>query len=159
LQTDKAQQRLDISLVETQEDSTESILVAKRDSGVLDAVWEQLEQDKHASIAKEREFRLLQEQKRQDEKRIEDFKRAEIQAADEEERRVREQERITAELERRRKQEILAAMEHTRELEKQHQQKLRQMGICPAGFQWIQESGGYRCAGGYHWVDIATLEN
>jgi hypothetical protein len=158
-QTEEAQKNIDISSVEESKGSAENASIAKRDSGVSDKVWEQLEQDKQALIAKEREFRLLGEEKRQEEKRIEDLKRAEIQTADEEERRVREQERITAELERRRKQEILAAMEHAREKEKEYQKKLRQMGVCPVGFQWIQQSGGYRCAGGAHWVDIAMLEN
>jgi flagellar biosynthesis GTPase FlhF len=154
-------QRLDISKkarpAEEPEDLVENILKAKRDQGVSDAVWEQLERDKHAMVAKEREFHRLQEEKRQEEKRIEGLKRAEKEAADEEERREREQERIAAELERRRKQEILAAIERAREREKLRQMKLRQMGPCPAGFCWIQQNGGYRCAGGSHWLSDAML--
>jgi hypothetical protein len=79
------------SVVQEEEDPIEFILKAKRDPGVSDAVWEQLERDKHAMVAKEREFRRLEEEKRQEEKRIEDLKRAEKEAADEEERRILEQ--------------------------------------------------------------------
>jgi hypothetical protein len=121
LKTEKPKHPLHISKVTVPvgdpKDSAENILAAKRDYGVLEAVWEQLEQDKHAWMAKELKYRLLQEEKRQEEKEIEDLKRAEIQAADNEERREREQERIAPELERRRKQEILAAMEQARETE------------------------------------------
>ena len=139
------------------EDPIDSIFKAKRDPGVSDAVWEQLERDKHAMVAKEREFRRLQEEKRQEEQRVEDLKRAEQAAADEEERRIREQERIAAELERRRKEAILRAIEEEREKEKKRQKKLRELGPCPAGFHWIKQSGGYRCAGGGHWLDDAMV--
>jgi hypothetical protein len=136
----------------------DSIFKAKRDPGVSDAVWEQLERDKHAMIAKEREFRRIQEEKRLEEKRIEDLKRAEKEAADEEERRKREQERIAAEIERRRREAMIAAIEKAREEEKQRQKRLRELGTCPAGFHWIKQSGGYRCAGGSHFLDDAVLD-
>jgi hypothetical protein len=140
------------------EDPVDSIFKAKRDPGVSDAVWEQLERDKHAMIAKEHEFRHLQEEKRLEEKRIEDLKRAEKEAADEEERRIREQERMAAEMERRRKEAILAAIEQAREDEKQRQKKLRELGPCPAGYRWTKQSSGYRCAGGSHFLDDAMLD-
>lgn len=146
-----------VNPVEDTEESIESILKAKRDPGVSDAVWEQLGRDKHAMVAKEHKYRRLQEEKRQEEKRIEDLKRAEKEAADDEERRIREQERIAAELERRRKEAILAAIEEAREMEKRRQMKLRQLGPCPMGFRWIKQSGGYRCAGGSHFLDDAAL--
>jgi hypothetical protein len=146
-----------VSPVEDTEDPIESIFKAKRDPGVSDAVWEQLGRDKHAMVAKEHEYRRLQEEKRQEEKRIEDLRRAEKEAADDEERRIREQERIAAELERQRKEAILAAIEEAREMEKRRQMKLRQLGPCPAGFHWIKQSGGYRCAGGSHFLDDAAL--
>lgn len=139
------------------EDTLDSIFKAKRDPGVSDAVWEQLERDKHAMVAKEREYRRLLEEKRQEEQRIEELWRAEKAIADEEERRVREQERIAAELERRRKEAILIAAEKEREKEKEMQKKLRALGRCPMGFSWIKQSGGFRCAGGSHWLNDAAL--
>ncbi len=139
------------------EDPLDSIFKAKRDAGVSDAVWEQLERDKQAMIAKEREFQRLQEEKRKEEERIEELKRAEKAAADEEERRKREAERIAAELERRRREELLAAIERERQREAEMQKRLRTLGLCPAGFQWIKQAGGYRCAGGSHWLDDSQL--
>ncbi|KAL5119739.1 hypothetical protein ACEQ8H_002345 [Pleosporales sp. CAS-2024a] len=142
---------------EDKDDPIESIFNARRDPGVSDAIWEQLERDKHVMVAKEGEFRRLEEEKRQEERRIEDLKRAEKEAADEEERRIGEQERIAAELERRRKQAILAAMEREREMEKLRQKKLRELGPCPMGYRWIPQSGGYRCAGGSHFLPESAL--
>jgi hypothetical protein len=78
------------------QDPIHSIFKAKRDPGVSDAVWEQLERDKHAMVANEREYRRLYEEKRQEKQRIEELKRAEQAAKDEEERRIREQERIVS---------------------------------------------------------------
>lgn len=141
------------------EDPLDSIFNAKRDPGVSDAVWEQLDKDKHAMVAKEREFRRLHEEKIREEKRIEDLKRAEQEAADEEERRIREQARIEAEIERRRKEAELAAIEKEHEKERQTQRKLKMLGPCPMGFQWIRQSGGYRCAGGSHFLTDAMVEN
>jgi hypothetical protein len=37
------------------------------------------------------------------------------------------------------------------------QQKIRKMGVCPVGFRWIKQSGGYRCAGGTHFVTNGQL--
>ncbi|KAI8896070.1 hypothetical protein BC833DRAFT_515115, partial [Globomyces pollinis-pini] len=37
------------------------------------------------------------------------------------------------------------------------QEKLRQISPCPAGFTWIQVSGGWRCGGGSHYVSDAQL--
>jgi DNA polymerase III delta prime subunit len=132
------------------EDDLHSIFKVKRDPGVSDKDWEQLERDKHAMVAKEQEFRRLQEEKRKEEERIKEFIRAEKAAADEEERRVREQARIAAVLERRRRDEELAAIERERQKEKERQRKLRMLGPCPAGYRWIKQASGYRCAGGSH---------
>jgi hypothetical protein len=163
MKTEHQEQRPDIADKENDASTTDDpfnlIFKAKRDPGVSDTVWEQLERDKHAMVAKEREFRRLQEEKQLEEKRIEDLKRAEKEAADDEERRLREQERIAAEIERRRKEAILAAIEEAREKEKQRQKRLRELGPCPAGFHWIKQSGGYRCAGGSHFLDDAMVDN
>jgi len=41
--------------------------------------------------------------------------------------------------------------------EQQVQAKLRQLGVCSAGFRWTKQSGGYRCSGGFHWVTDGEL--
>ena len=61
-------------------------------------------------------------------------------------------------------EEMLAKIEEERkkrEAEKRKeqaaQQKLRNLGVCVAGFRWIKQAGGYRCAGGAHFVTDAQL--
>jgi hypothetical protein len=44
-----------------------------------------------------------------------------------------------------------------RKQEVRAQEKLRCMGVCPVGFRWIKQSGGYRCAGGTHFVGNQEL--
>lgn len=140
------------------EDSLDSIFKAKRDEGVADEVWEQLERDKHAMVAKEREFRRMQDEKRQYEDTIKESIRAEKAAADEEERRICEQARIAAELERRRRDKELAALETERLKETERRKKLRTLGPCPMGYQWIKQASGYRCAGGSHVLADADVD-
>ncbi|KAJ0388822.1 hypothetical protein P43SY_011390 [Pythium insidiosum] len=38
------------------------------------------------------------------------------------------------------------------------QVKLRRIGLCPMGFAWLQVGGGWRCAGGGHFVSDAELQ-
>ncbi|KAG2359774.1 hypothetical protein BDR07DRAFT_1336370 [Suillus spraguei] len=40
----------------------------------------------------------------------------------------------------------------------QAQQTLREMGACAAGFRWIKQSQGYRCACGFHFISNDQLE-
>jgi hypothetical protein len=40
-------------------------------------------------------------------------------------------------------------------------QKAKMLGLCLMNYEWIKCSGGYRCAGGSHWVneqDVNTIE-
>jgi hypothetical protein len=48
--------------------------------------------------------------------------------------------------------------ERRRKEEAKAQTKLRQMGICPAGFRWIKQSTGYKCSAGGHFVSKEALE-
>lgn len=120
-------------------------------------MWEQLEQDKHAFVAQKCEYKLRQEEK-QEEQRIKDLIRAEKAAADDNDRRGAEQKRIAAELERRRKGAELAAIGEQRARERKAQRKLRELGPCPAGYMWIKQSVGYRCAGGSHLLSDSQLD-
>jgi hypothetical protein len=82
-----------------------------------------------------------EQKRRHEEARLRDLKAClAVREAEEKLRKAREEE------ERKRKEEAKA------------QQKLRQMGVCPAGFHWITQSAGYRCAGGSHFVSNAALE-
>jgi hypothetical protein len=148
-----------------------------RDVGVSDAVWQQLQKDKGeaelqirraAQKIREQEEaqRLAEEAEKEAEKAAAELR--EIQAKNEaealkllrlrEEARIRkmeakaERERIQRELERRKQEE-----EERRKKEELFQSRLRQMGVCVAGYRWNKQGGGYRCAGGSHWVDDSQL--
>ncbi|KAG8424327.1 hypothetical protein J3458_001129 [Metarhizium acridum] len=94
-----------------------------RDAGVSDEVWEQLQRDWAEEQRRETEYRELKEAQ----KSATDANRDRIvrQLIEEEERRKEE-----------------AAMKA----------KLMALGKCPAGYHWIKQSGGYRCAGGSHYM-------
>ena len=112
---------------------------------------EQLELIRHKKEAFERAS---------EENRASDKEQASIQDKN----RLREQARLQHELERRAQEGLLAklgqqrkAEEEARKKEAQAQQKLRTMGVCVAGYRWIKQQGGYRCAGGSHFVPDAQL--
>ena len=52
----------------------------------------------------------------------------------------------------------LAQLEEERRKAEAVQRKIRQLCKCPVGFDWIQVGGGWRCAGGSHFVSDAELE-
>lgn len=86
------------------------------------------------------------------------------QAKWEEEMRLRELERLRAarerearENERRRVEEQMEIIRENRRKDEVAQKKLREMGVCVAGFKWIKQTGGYRCAGGIHFVSDGQL--
>ncbi|KAG8157551.1 hypothetical protein KVR01_012593 [Diaporthe batatas] len=91
---------------------------ATRDAGVSDEVWEQLQRDKKAEERREQEYQ--------------DLLKAQRSASDE----ARDQivKRLLEEEERRRKEE-------------EARKKLEAGGVCPAGFAWIKQAGGYRFSG------------
>ncbi|KAH8672057.1 NFX1-type zinc finger-containing protein 1 [Tricladium varicosporioides] len=63
-----------------------------------------------------------------------------------------ERERIQGEIQRQKTIE-----QERRRKEEQVQKKLRQMGVCVAGYRWIEQGDGYRCAGGAHYVSNLQL--
>jgi len=48
--------------------------------------------------------------------------------------------------------ETLQKLKDEKKKRKRIQQKLREMGVCEAGYEWIRDVGGWRCAGGSHFV-------
>ncbi|KAJ5823469.1 hypothetical protein N7447_005809 [Penicillium robsamsonii] len=160
----------------TEPEPANSTSTTERDAGVTDEVWYQLEKDKALAEAKEKEYLRLKEEEEEQKKEILKLKAEEEKAAreleeakkkaDEDAKRRHEQARLQHELERRRQEAIFEtlrkqqkALAEARRKEQANQTKLRSMGLCVAGFQWIKQSGGYRCAGGFHWVSDAELGN
>ncbi len=147
------------------------------DVGVSNAIWQQLQKDKREAelqiqwaaqkIQEQEEAHLLAEEaEKEAEKEAAELQ--EIQAKNEaealellcirEKARIREmdakaeRDRIHRVLERKKQEE-----EERREKEELAQSRLRQMGVCVAGFRWIKQGSGYGCAGGSHWVDDSQL--
>lgn len=150
-----------------------------RDPEVSDEVWralqearraEELERKREAEERESTERKRREAQLREKEAALQVARAiaAEQAAKDEEERnelmRQREQARlrelalreerakIERMLEERRREE-----ERKRKEEAKVQAKIREMGICPAGFRWIKMGGGYRCSGGAHWLSDSQL--
>jgi hypothetical protein len=151
----------------------------KRDSGVSDAVWEQLQRDKQAARKKEEQYQnfikastdaandakaLQQKQQTSEQAFQQAIKDNDHQLVLQEAKRLREEARLGHEIERRAQAERLAgleglrkAVEEERRKEAKAQQQLRTLGICPMGFRWIKQNGGYRCSAGGHFVTDSEL--
>ncbi|CAG8380537.1 unnamed protein product [Penicillium salamii] len=149
--------------------------LSDRDHDVTDEVWNQLEKDKATAKAREEEYERVQQEFGEQKKEILRLKEEEDNAereaqeakvkADEESRRLHEQARLEHERRRREDEEVArelerrrAVMEEAHRKEQANQMKLKSMGVCVAGYHWIKQSGGYRCAGGSHWVSDAQLQ-
>jgi hypothetical protein len=151
----------------------------KRDSGVSDAVWEQLQRDKQAAKKKEEQYqklikasadaanntKIIQQKEQESEQAFQQaIKYNKDQFVLQEAKRLREEARLRHEIERRAQEELLAELESQRKAgeeerrkEAKVQQQLRTLGICPAGFRWIKQNGGYRCSAGGHFVTDSEL--
>ncbi|KAK2855600.1 hypothetical protein FQN49_005033 [Arthroderma sp. PD_2] len=144
-----------------------------RDPGVPEETWTQLQADRRAAEDREKQLQgLLKEeqetQKLLDEQRDADNKAKEMedeQNKDSESQKLIEEDRLRrqialAKYERKIRQIVREKMkeEEVKKKEQEAQKKLREMGVCPAGFQWIKQAGGYRCAGGTHFVTDAQLK-
>ncbi|RFN55172.1 hypothetical protein FIE12Z_425 [Fusarium flagelliforme] len=101
-----------------------------RDAGVSDEVWEQLQKDKKKEA--------------QDKQDLAHLKKAQKDASD------ADRERLV--------RQILAAEDKRKKIERS-KEKLKTMGVCPVGYHWIKQSGGYRCAGGSHWMTDEQVNN
>lgn len=134
-----------------------------RDPGVSDAIWEQLQRDKQAAEEAQRRSdeamdiwedeerttaqvakaieQVLQDPPKGDDDEVEELKRR----------------REAARLQELRARALREAEAKRRAEEARVQAKLRRIGQCVAGFDWIKQATGYRCAGGYHFVTNADL--
>jgi hypothetical protein len=104
-----------------------------RDAGVSDAIWNRLQKDAQNAEEERRECRRL----------------------------VEEEETLRQWLEKcadAKRQRELQELEEKLRREAQAQEKLATMGVCPAGFQWTKQGGGYRCAGGAHFVSDGQMQ-
>ncbi|KAL8708732.1 MAG: hypothetical protein Q9220_006458 [cf. Caloplaca sp. 1 TL-2023] len=135
---------------------------ADRDPGVSDEIWNQLQADKQAyEDQQQAEAAKIREQEDALRKN-EEYERKRKMLLD---KAARDDEEMRKELQRRheaakrraqlaKEQLEKAKLEQIRkqEQEKKVQKKLREMGVCVQGFQWLRRPGGWRCAGGSHFV-------
>ena len=157
----------------------QAVQQVQRDPGVSDAIWNALqaairakeEMERNAKkIANELEKRIAAHRKNEEiqKEELRKLQQREAEAKDAEERaailREREKARLIEQGVRRAREKVAADLRAKREEERKQreqeekaQQKLRQLGVCPAGFRWIKMGDGYRCAGGTHFVPASQL--
>ncbi|KAI0459614.1 P-loop containing nucleoside triphosphate hydrolase protein [Xylaria acuta] len=132
--------------------------VARRDAGVSDEVWQQLQRDKDAAEKRQHELAAARQKAAELERQVrtqeEELKRQrDDDAARREVLRKLELiriERDLAERERREREERVRK-------EAEVKARLKKMGRCPMGYEWIPQAGGYRCAGGSHYMTNGEL--
>ena len=158
-----------------------------RDPGVSDEIWAQLQADQQANELAEKQSQDVianlqqkaeaaatnQEASEQEVAALEQAAKASPSADDDgeddelnERKRRHEEARLRIVMASRAKREAedelrraREEVERKKEEEVKVQTKLRSMGVCPVGFRWIKQSGGYRCAGGAHFVSDAQLQS
>ncbi len=109
--------------------ATNGAKAAVRDAGVSDKVWDQLQRDAQAERQREAEYKKKQ--------------RLKVETRDDALRKRIIQELIKEEEERKNEAET--------------RRKLQMQGRCPAGYEWIRQAGGWRCAGGSHFMSNGEL--
>ncbi|KAG6140375.1 hypothetical protein E4U38_007485 [Claviceps purpurea] len=116
----------DTDAVEEPESSVPGIRskLGVRDAGVSDEVWHQLEQDAEAEARRDQEH-----------------EKKKLRARDTADEALRA--RIIKEL---------MEEEERRKKEAEMKKKLKMQGRCPAGYDWIRQAEGWRCAGGSHFI-------
>ena len=178
-QTDKQHSRRPPPAKIPNQEEPPNYRVAQRDAGVSDAVWNQLQADIRKQEAEKRkaaeEERCLQQEVSKVDKQNHAVQQQEAAleralAAAEDEQEKREIEQQLEEVRQREaavraaRQRAIDALKKKRKEEEEKrkkalemQQKLKHLGLCPAGFQWIKQASGYRCAGGSHYISDGQL--
>ena len=148
-----------------------------RDPGVAEDIWQQLQVDKKAAeetekreteehLHKEKELHETIQCEREHQEHLERLDEAAAKDAKEKEELMlqREQARLRALAERERRARIQAGIaarrkeaEKRRKEEAYVQARIQGMGLCSAGFRWVKQANGYRCAGGAHFVSNGQL--
>ncbi|KZP30812.1 P-loop containing nucleoside triphosphate hydrolase protein [Athelia psychrophila] len=153
--------------------------IVRRDYGVSDAVWQNLQRNQRAAeaAAKAEEEKLRQAQRDMQEalkiaekkrREAEMFAQAEAAARDlaakrdlQLQREALQRQEQAARAERQRLLEAFRLQKAEQDRKKREevrvQTTLRQMGVCVQGFLWVQVPGRYRCRGGSHHVSNAQL--
>lgn len=149
--------------------------VSGRDADVTDEDWNLLQNEKAVAEQEDAHYLRMIEEEEERQKELLELKGKEDKAAraaeeakrqqNEELRKSLEDERLQLERERRMQEESAKEVEikqqakaKARRKEQATQVKLRGMGVCLQGYQWIKRPGGYRCTGGSHWVSDAQLQ-
>jgi hypothetical protein len=156
---------------------------AQRDTGVSDEIWAQLHADMRANkLAEQQSQNAIAHLQQEIESAVRDEGASgqEVNALEEaaranpssggdddemnERKRRHEEARLRGVMASRARQEAEEKLRRAREEEDKKrkeetkaQKKLRDMGVCCAGFRWIKQSTGYRCQGGSHFVSNAQL--
>eukprot|EP00834_Sanchytrium_tribonematis_P005095 NODE_287_length_10726_cov_0.240614.p6 type:complete len:118 gc:universal NODE_287_length_10726_cov_0.240614:7226-7579(+) len=112
-----------------------------------------------------KKIKLIQEKKEQDKRDKDDilkFQKLILNANKKVENRIKEveaQKKAILLAEKKAKQEAARAKEVIieKQKEKKIQEKLKHIGHCPVGYHWIKSNGGYRCAGGSHFVSDSQI--
>ena len=152
---------------------------AQRDPNVSDEVWNALQAAIRAKDQEERDAKKaikaleqsIIDHRKNEEARGEELKKSqqkEAEAKDANERaailREREKARLKEQSARRAREKAAAELQAKKEEERKQreqeakaQQKLRELGVCSAGFRWIKMGSGYQCAGGAHFVSASQL--
>jgi Holliday junction resolvasome RuvABC ATP-dependent DNA helicase subunit len=130
---------------------------AQRDAGVSDEIWQQLQQDKAAELAREADYQALIRARDAAAEAARELVIKRLLTKEKEERKRQEEERRRHEAAREQIVKRLREEEERRKKQAEARKKLAAGGLCPMGYAWIAQGGGYRCAGGSHFVSDGQL--
>ncbi|KAI1081768.1 P-loop containing nucleoside triphosphate hydrolase protein [Whalleya microplaca] len=131
--------------------------VISRDASVSDEIWNQLQRDKAAFESRQRELAESRQKaadlelKAREQEEI--LKRQKDNAARREALLKLEAARVERDLAERARLE----KEERMKMEIEVKARLKKLGRCPVGYEWIPQDDGYRCAGGSHFMSNGEL--